>query len=72
MRGQYWVGDLAVEFDVTIESDSGKLGLILLKVSLLRGEIDVATGKLTLSIDGEKSISFHRILTIRLSSKALS
>ena len=53
MRGQYWVGDLAVEFDVTIESDSGKLGFDIVESGVYyEGEIDVATGKLTLSIDG--------------------
>ncbi len=53
MRGQYWVGDLAVEFDVTIENDSGILGFDIVESGVYyEGEIDVATGKLTLSIDG--------------------
>ncbi len=52
-RGQYWVGDLAVEFDVVIESDTGKLGFDIVESGVYyEGEIDVATGKLTLSIDG--------------------
>ena len=52
-RGQYWVADLAVEFDVTIESDSGKLGFDIVESGVhYEGEIDVATGKLVLSIDG--------------------
>lgn len=53
MRGKYWVGDLAAEFDVTIESDTGKLGFDIVESGVYyEGEIDVATGKLTLSIDG--------------------
>ena len=51
-RGQYWVGDLTVEFDVVIESDRGKLGFDIVESGVhYEGEIDVATGKLMLSID---------------------
>jgi len=51
-RGQYWVGDLTVEFDVVIQSDSGKLGFDIVESGVhYEGEIDVATGKLALSID---------------------
>ena len=56
-RGQYWVGDLAVEFDIAIESNTGKVGFDIVEAGVhYEGEIDVETGKLVLSIDGgEKS-----------------
>ncbi|MBA63469.1 MAG: signal peptidase I [Planctomycetaceae bacterium] len=52
-RGQYWVGDLAVEFDVIIESDSGRLGFDIVEAGVhYEAEIDVETGKIALSING--------------------
>lgn len=49
--GYHWVGDLAVECDVSIESDSGELYLDLVEAGRhFRCAIDVATGKATLSI----------------------
>tara|TARA_B100000676_G_scaffold57206_1_gene56309 strand:- start:8066 stop:10168 length:2103 start_codon:yes stop_codon:yes gene_type:complete len=52
-RGQYWVGDLAVEFDVQIEGEAGILGFDIVEAGVhYEGEIDVATGKLVLSING--------------------
>ncbi len=47
--GLHWVGDLAVEFDVEIKSDSGKVSLDLVEFGIhYRCEIDVASGKATL------------------------
>jgi len=57
-RGQYWVADLAVEFDIAIESESGKLGFDIVEAGVhYEGEIDVATGKLVLSIEGGRNFS---------------
>ena len=52
-RGQYWVGDLAVEFDIEIFNSTGKVGFDIVEAGVYyQGQIEVATGKLTLSIDG--------------------
>lgn len=51
--GQHWVGDLAVEYDVQIEGDSGRLLLDLVEGGVhYTCRIDVATGEAVLSIDG--------------------
>ena len=49
--GLHWVGDLAVEADVQIESDSGSVMLDLVEAGThYRCSIDVATGTATLTI----------------------
>jgi signal peptidase I len=50
--GMHWVGDLAVEADVEIESEGGLLELVLVEAGRLhRCKIDLATGQATLDID---------------------
>ena len=57
-RGQYWVADLAVEFDIAIESETGKLGFDIVEAGVhYEGEVDVATGKLVLSIEDGRNFS---------------
>jgi signal peptidase I len=52
MGWQHWVGDLALEADVQIRSDSGRLHLDLVEGGRHhRCEIDVATGMARLTID---------------------
>ena len=49
-----WVGDLAVECDATIQSDQGSLFVDLVEAGdHFRCEIDVASGKAKLVIDGQ-------------------
>lgn len=49
--GLHWVGDLMVEADVEIESDAGTLSLELVESGRhYRCDIDIATGRATLSI----------------------
>ncbi len=48
--GDHWVGDLACSFDVLIQSPSGTLSVLLVEQGIrFVAEIDVATGKITLS-----------------------
>ena len=50
--GDHWVGDLAVEADLKIESDSGQVGFDLVEGGThFTCWIDVATGKATISSD---------------------
>jgi signal peptidase I len=50
--GVHWVGDLALEADLKVESDKGYLWLQLVEGGrFYRCRIDVATGEATLSID---------------------
>ena len=59
-----WVGDLAVECDVTIESDTGVLVLELLEGGrVFQCELDIASGKATLTIDGGKQAFDEDVLT---------
>ncbi len=52
--GLHWVGDLLLECELDIKSDQGAVLLDLVKGGRHFGcQIDVATGKATLSIDGE-------------------
>lgn len=58
--GWHWVGDLAVESEVEVKSDSGVLSLVLIEANREHlCEIDVATGKATLKID-QGAIVFDR------------
>jgi signal peptidase I len=58
--GLHWVGDLAIEAEVEVESDSGHLILELVEGGRRFGcRIDVATGKAILSIDGPGTESFQ-------------
>ena len=51
-RGNYWVGDLAIEFEISVENKSGTIGFDIVEAGVYyQGSIDVATGELTLSID---------------------
>ncbi|WP_315858796.1 signal peptidase I [Blastopirellula sediminis] len=53
--GMHWVGDLAVEADLNIKSNSGEVILELVEGQhKFRCTFDVATGKATLSIIGDK------------------
>jgi signal peptidase I len=57
--GMHWVGDLALEAEVNVVSESGQLLLDLVEAGRhYTCSIDVATGVATLSIDDGK-ISFH-------------
>ncbi len=58
--GLHWVGDLAMRFDVEIQSDSGSLQLDLVEGGVhFLCTIDVATGEATLSFDaGDTDVSF--------------
>ncbi len=50
--GLHWVGDLAVETELEVESDKGQLNLLLVKGGIqFVCRIDLATGKATLTID---------------------
>ena len=50
----HWVGDLAMECDVEVESDSGTLGLDLVEGGVhFKCLIDVQTGKATLQTEGD-------------------
>ncbi len=52
-QGLHWVGDLALECNVTVENESGELILDLVEGGKhYQCRIDVASGKATLSIDG--------------------
>jgi len=51
--GLHWVGDLVLEATVSAERGSGQLLMVLVKAGrMFRCEVDLATGKATLSIDG--------------------
>ena len=51
-RGNYWVGDLTVEFEISVTNDTGTIGFDIVESGVYyQGSIDVATGELTLSID---------------------
>ena len=51
IRGKNWVGDLAVEAEVDVQSDSGHLMFDLVEAGWHFGcDLDVATGRATLSI----------------------
>lgn len=55
--GMHWVGDLAIEADLNIESNSGEVILELVEGQhKFRCTFDVATGETTLSILGDKII----------------
>lgn len=57
--GLHWVGDLAVEFDVEVTSDSGSLSVDLVEFGIhYRCTVDVATGSATLeALDGSTPIN---------------
>lgn len=57
--GLHWVGDLAVEFDVEVNSSAGQLSLDLVEFGIhFRCTIDVGTGRATLhALDGSKPIN---------------
>jgi hypothetical protein len=51
-RGNYWVGDLAVEFEISVANDTGTISFDIVESGVYyQGSIDIATGELTLSID---------------------
>lgn len=51
--GLHWVGDLSLLADLEIKSSAGEVELVLVEGGkLMRATIDVATGKVTLGIDG--------------------
>ena len=51
-RGNYWVGDLAVEFEISVANDTGTIGFDIVESGVYyQGSIDIATGELKLSID---------------------
>jgi len=51
-RGNYWVGDLTVEFEISVTNDTGTIGFDIVESGVYyQGSIDVATGELTLTID---------------------
>ena len=51
--GAHWVGDLAVESEIVVESDSGTLAFDLVEGGVhFTCEIDIATGKATLKTSG--------------------
>lgn len=53
--GLHWVGDLAVECDVAIESDRGRLLVDLVEAGThFQARLDVATGQVTLSAGEDK------------------
>jgi signal peptidase I len=63
--GMHWVGDLILEATVGAEQGSGQLLLVLVKAGrLFRCEVDLATGKATLSIDGLEA--FHPMASTAL------
>jgi len=50
--GTAWVGDLAIEADVTVNGEDGQLLLMLVEGGIVfRCRIDIATGEATLTID---------------------
>ena len=52
--GIHWVGDLSLECDVTIQSENGTLLLDLVEAGRhFTASIDIATGKVTLTADGD-------------------
>ncbi|MFP6650531.1 MAG: signal peptidase I, partial [Pirellulaceae bacterium] len=52
MDGHYWVGDLAGEFDVEVQGQTGTLLLDLVEGGVhYQCQVDVSSGKATLSID---------------------
>ncbi len=55
MVGLHWVGDLAVECTLDVESESGEVVLVLVEGGrAFHCRIDVATGRATLGIDGRQ------------------
>ncbi len=56
-RGVHWVGDLALECDANVESDSGEIVFELVEGGRrFQCVIDVATGVASLAIDGDSSL----------------
>jgi signal peptidase I len=52
--GNHWVGDLAVECDLDIQSERGEFALDLVESGVhYRCTFDIASGRATLTIDGE-------------------
>jgi signal peptidase I len=65
--GQYWVGDLALECRVDVESNQGDLVFDLRKGGrFFRCRVDVATGKAVLSVTGKNMADFHPTATTAL------
>ncbi len=57
-RGVHWVGDLATQFDLKIESEAGELVFELVEGGRqFQCAIDVATGVASLSISGDSSLA---------------
>jgi len=58
LTGMHWVGDLAVECDLDVQSASGELWLELVEAGRRhRCRIDLATGRAALSIEGDGPFS---------------
>jgi signal peptidase I len=58
--GLHWVGDLALESEITSESDAGQMVFELRKGGRrFQCRIDLATGVASLSISGEDAAAFH-------------
>ena len=58
--GIHWVGDLAVQCNLDVQSDSGEVVFELIKGGRqFRCRIDVATGQATLGIVGPDTADFH-------------
>ncbi len=63
-RGIHWIGDLALECEVNVESDSGEIVFELVEGGRrFQCAIDVATGVASLSIDGKSSLGNPRAST---------
>lgn len=60
--GMHWVGDLAAEFDIQVESDSGTISLDLVEFGIhYTCAFDVGSGKVTLTaVDGDKPLELFR------------
>ena len=54
--GVHWVGDLAIECEIEVESDVGELWLDLVRGRHHRCQIDVATGQAALAIDNGQTL----------------
>jgi signal peptidase I len=64
--GIHWVGDLSLLSEFEVKSDQGEIELVLVEGGrLLRCTIDVATGKVTLSIDGQDDFRPEALSGIR-------
>lgn len=58
-QAAHWVGDLGVEFEIEIKSESGKVGFDLVEGGVhFKCVVDIATGEATLSSDGGSNIAF--------------